>query len=142
MEWMTIDINIYGPFIIGIEFIIIAVFQKQKTQKLEENGIETEGVIFDFEWDNSRGSTAKYPVVRFTTKENVWVTKTSDTSSTFPNYKTGDLVPIIYDPANPENFMIKRRNAYTIINILFIAGVLSLILGVVLLARAIGIINF
>lgn len=108
----NIDILIY--ILIAAIAVVIVVSLILKRKKLLAAGIQAEGVVFqlnyvnDISVDTSSGSTGMYyPVIRFLTKENEWITQQYDIGRYPSVYKEGDKVVIFYDPTDPTNFIIK-----------------------------------
>ena len=68
-----------------------------------------------------------YPIVRFLTKENDWITKSSRIGLIPGIYKKGKEVSVIYQNDNPNNFFIKDKLTYLIpISMLIIALLLTI----------------
>ncbi len=90
---------------LGAAFIIAGVIQQQKKKKLLQDGIETEGEIFDIVGDSSKNAAGN-PVIKFATKEQVWVTEKYKINVPFS--KKGRKVKLVYDAANPKRFIVKE----------------------------------
>ena len=91
--------------ILGAGLIIAGIIQRQKKKKLLQDGIETEGEIFDIIGD-SRKNASGNPVIKFATREQVWVTEKYKISVPFE--KKGSKVTLVYDAANPKRFIVKK----------------------------------
>ena len=69
---MTLEIEWVIPLALGLLLIIVFLVKSQRSDKLKENGVEAEGVIFEIESASSSvdstSSSNYYPVVRFVTK--------------------------------------------------------------------------
>lgn len=103
--------------IFGIVFLLIAFIFIFKLKKMTKNGIRTEGIIFDIEV--RKHSRNPYPVIRFQTIGNVVITKVPDFYS-LPGYpKKGDKVKVIYNPDDPNDFIVESNPGRIIIFILF-----------------------
>ncbi len=68
------------------------------------------------------------PVIRFVTNKQEWITKTSNMS--LPSAKKGDKVTVIYDPENPQNFVVKTSYTNLFVAIFTIGGILAILAGV------------
>ncbi len=94
--------------IIGIIGLLIGGKHLTRYDRLRKEGRETEGIVFDIESSNSynenSNSTTYYPIVRFVTDKQDWITEKSEISGF---YKPGDRVTVVYNPNNPRDFTIK-----------------------------------
>ncbi len=122
-------ITLITPLFLGIVFIIVSMTLMSKRNKIIQNGIEVEGVIFDFEASHvSNNNFLKYPIIRFVTEEGLWITKTSDYS--FPFLKKGSKVTVIYNKDKPEDFIFKTSIDISKLAYLFlIPGIIILLIG-------------
>lgn len=77
-----------------------------------------EGVIYSLE--QKRGSSIYFPMVRFRTKENLWVTKILNFGTNPPQYPEGTKVTLLYDPNDPENVDFDSGLNLTVVPALFI----------------------
>lgn len=85
---------------------------------MKNYGIKVEGVIYSLE--KNRRSGIYYPMVRFRTKENLWITKKLDSGSNPPQYAEGVKVGLLYDPNDPENVDFDSSFNLTVVPALFI----------------------
>jgi hypothetical protein len=120
-------------FLIGLILIIVSISIYIRIKKIRKSGIETEGIIFSSEMASDPNLRFGFPVVRFLTKENEWITETYNISLSF--YKKGQKITIIYLPDKPTEFIIKTKFNYLIIYLLGIAGVFVLLFGVLQLLK-------
>ena len=90
--------------VLGAGFIIFGLVQQQKKKKLLRDGIETEGEIIDVVGGN-KNATGN-PVIKFITKEQVWVTEKYKINVAFD--KKGRKVKLKYDADNPKRFIVKE----------------------------------
>jgi hypothetical protein len=93
--------------IFGLAFLMISLIFLFKLKKISRNGIKTEGVVFDVEY--KKNYKFPYPVIRFLTTENVWITQSPDfwASSRSPNI--GDSVNVTYNADDPTDFVIESK---------------------------------
>lgn len=98
-----------GLFIIaiGVILIYVAIQFQSRTKQILKKGIQTKGVIFDILGSDNPDSSAMYPLVRFVTSENVWITEKYNISTIPGLLKKGQKVTVIYNPDNPKEFIIK-----------------------------------
>lgn len=116
--WVTIGI--------AVIILVVGVVQLVQYNRLRRTGTEAEGVVFDVETDTQNGATSYYPVIRFVTDKQEWITKKATVSGV---YKPGDKVTVVYHPDNPSEFFIRSGNTYTVIIIIILAGILFLAVG-------------
>jgi hypothetical protein len=128
-------ITLIAPLFLGIAFIIVAMTLLTKRNRIIQNGIEVEGVIFDFEISNfSNTNNMKYPIIRFVTKENSWITKTANYSQPF--LKRGQKITVVYIKDNPEEFIFKTSFDVSKLAYLFLVlGIIILLIGLWLAYR-------
>jgi hypothetical protein len=111
---------------LGLLLIIISFIALKRMNKTFTNGFTTEGIISHFD----RKNNYNYPVVRFTTLKQEWITQKSSLSY-FPGLlKKGETVKVVYDPHDPGNFYIDSKWTRITPVILIIAGLACLVLGV------------
>ncbi len=98
-------IQAYVSVAVGAVLIILGVVQQQKKKKLLQEGIETEGEIYDVVGDSTKNANGA-PLIKFITKEQVVITEQYKASISFK--KKGSKVRLIYDAANPKRFIVKE----------------------------------
>ena len=138
---MTIEIRDLTIAVIGIILAVLGYVSRQKTQKLKKLGIKAEGIVFsrereeefriDFNTQNTF-RTSYYPIIRFVTAEKEWVTQKYNVSS-FPPYKEGDKVTVIYNPENITEFMLDDWST-KLVSYFFWPGILSIAIAAILFA--------
>lgn len=127
---MADPINIIALLVFGIIFILAGSKLVEKRKNIIQNGIEVEGVIFEFDdstppisidsYDN-----AKYPIIRFVTKKGEWITEKSEYEVSSFLFKEGQKVKVIYNPENPKDFIFKTKVDFSKFAYLFlIAGII------------------
>lgn len=104
-----------------------------KIQKVRKSGIEADGIIFDLENTVSSDSTVSYPIVRFITEDNQWITQKATISAIPLIYKKGKKVTVIYQKEYPSNFYIKDTFTYLIPLLVLFIGVIIAVFGTVAL---------
>ena len=96
-------------------------------------GIEVEGIVSGYESESSRSSgmrTMAYPVIRFVTKDGVWVTKKYSLGSNFSIVKAGQKLKVFYNPDNPEDFAISFSILDWIPKVFLFLGTILLGIGI------------
>jgi hypothetical protein len=100
--------------VIALIVFLLAIKLLLDIRKISNNGTEVKGVIFDVESVDANQNSVIFPIVRFVTKENIWITK-SCMIGTIPNlYKKGKEVIVVYQINEPNNFFIKDNFIYLI----------------------------
>jgi hypothetical protein len=118
--------NMAIAILISIVLIIISIKVLLNIKHLLRNGITVSGVIFDFSHGNNQDSFSIFPVVRFLTEENQWVTKSTRLNLTPNLYKKGQEVTVIYQKNDPEHFLIRDKFLYIIPIFMFAVALLIL----------------
>jgi hypothetical protein len=88
----------------------IAVYIFMRTRSFVSNAQEVKGTVIQLVYrgggSNSGGGYA--PVYQFKTKEGKSIVVADTLSSNPPAFKEGQVIDVLYDPANPEKARIKR----------------------------------
>ncbi|TWI97682.1 uncharacterized protein DUF3592 [Mucilaginibacter frigoritolerans] len=118
----NIDLLIF--ILIGIAMIVFGNYKLTEYRNLINTGIKTEGIVFSIEssYDTADNMAYYHPIIRFTTKENEWVTERYDIGSSPCPYKVGESINIIYDPNDNKKFIIDNGNAKLLGPIIMILG--------------------
>jgi hypothetical protein len=117
--------------IIAAIIIVVGVMFWNKGGYLLENGKKAGATIIDSVFEQSRdGGGVHYPVVRFLTDKQEWITKQLDVGYS-PAKKTGTKVEVIYDPEEPTNVAINSVFMLAILPRLFVCfGIVGFVLGI------------
>ena len=116
--------------LIGITLMLFAVSRLLKIKELSKTGTKTEGVIFGLEPGDSRDSNALYPIIRFTTDKEEWITE-KYTVGGFSELKEGKKVTVIYNPDKPTEFVVQSRVFNVVLGVLVVVGLVMFVVGVV-----------
>ena len=109
----------------GCAMLTIVVERRQR--RAFEGALHTTGtVVAMLPRHGASGVVAYAPLVRYETNTGIQLDFTSSLSSSPPDYKVGDAVPVVYTPLNPQQAEIDRRWARWINTGL--AGALTMIL--------------
>ncbi len=110
-------------------FTIVGIVLDQKGKHLLLNGKRAQAVIFK----NNRkrgGEQMYYPVVRFKTETDVWITQELSIGY-FPPKKEGKKVEVLYDPEDPTQVEINSSFQLEFIPKLFlVVGSCGLVFGI------------
>ena len=123
------------PFIILIcvstGLVIVGIISYLNVSKILKKGIKAEGVIFSSRVSDSFNNiNLSYPVVRFLTATDEWITETSTISLIPGFYKEGNKVTVMYDPENPKKFVLQSTSNKLMGVVLAIIGFILFIIGV------------
>jgi hypothetical protein len=109
--------------IFGFAFLAIALVFYLKLWKIKRNDIETEGEIVDVL--RRKNSRSTFPIVKFQTVGNTWITRAPDFFSLGKAPQRGEKVKVIYNPHNPNDFVVRGKSGtivpYLILGIFFLS---------------------
>lgn len=114
---------------IGIIIIILALSLSRKKTSIKKTGIVTEGIVYDLLHDQSTSSNTIYPIIRFLTTQQEWITETANIGM-FPGfYKKGQKITVVYDPKNPKQFIINSKINSLFPYVILVLGCLLVLFG-------------
>ncbi len=114
---------------VGVVLVILALSLSQKQNNIKKTGITAEGIVYDLLHDQSTSFNFRYPVIRFLTLTQEWITETANIGM-FPGfYKKGQKVTVVYNQQNPKQFIIDSKTNILITYILLIIGCILILLG-------------
>ena len=118
---------------IGVIFVVIAVLVYSRTQDFLERSTATEGIVIDLVVSRSSGSSGSsrtyYPVVKFTTAKGEEIEFKSNTGSSPPSHREGEIVSVRYDPADP--YRARIDSFFSLWGLVVIPGALGLVFSLV-----------
>lgn len=135
-------ISFLGPLIGGGVALSAGLGIFKKTGELKEKGANAEGIVFRMEGGESRleittggdqfsDFNASYPVIRFLTADQVWIT--GKPSSPVHNlYKEGQTVKVVYNKENPAEFIIASKFNALIALALQVTGGILILAGIII----------
>lgn len=111
--------------------LIVGTLLWQKGNHLLTNGKIAEAIIFKNNYQTSRnGGKVYYPVVRFITDKQEWITQELSTGYS-PAKEEGEKLQVIYDPEDPSKVEINSPLQLIILPRLFVAiGIGGLVFGI------------
>lgn len=117
--------------IISLAVIVIAIIALSKYKKISTNGIEADAIIFDIESSPTNGdTTVTFPIVRFVTEKNEWITQKASVSIIPYSYKKGQSVVVVYSKDKPSDFFIKSNWTNGVLIAMIIIGLALITYGV------------
>ena len=115
--------------LISFGFIILGTMLWQKGNDLSATGKIAEAIIFRNNFKQTRAGGIYYPVVRFLTEKQEWITQEL-TIGYLPAKPEGTKLEIIYDPQDPTRVEINSSLQLKVIPIVVVViGVVGLIFG-------------
>jgi len=121
--------------ILSLAVILIAIIVFSKYKKISTNGIEADAIIFDIESSPTNGDTTiTFPIVRFVTEKNEWVTQKASVSIIPYSYKKGQSVVVVYSKDKPSDIFIKSNWTNGVLIAMIIIGLALITYGVCFLA--------
>lgn len=135
-------ISFLGPLVGGGVALSTGLGIFKKTGELKEKGANAEGIVFRMEGGESRfgfttdddqfsNDNASYPVIRFLTADQVWIT--GKPSSPVHNlYKEGQAVKVVYNKENPAEFIIVSKFNVLAALVLQVTGGVLILTGIII----------
>ena len=115
---------------VGIVLIILSLSFFHKLNSLKNTGRTTDGIVYELSDAQNTSFNFSYPVIRFLTLKQEWITEPTKIGM-FPGfYKKGQKVTVVYDEVNPKQFIIDSRINKAIVYIFLIAGCTLLLIGI------------
>jgi hypothetical protein len=117
--------------LVSTGFVTIGIHLLQKGNHLVQNGKKAKAIVFKNNCESSKNGKIYYPVVRFLTYKQEWITQELSTGSN-PAIPEGTSVEVIYDPDEPNNVEINSDFRLKVVPILLLvigfAGLIVVIL--------------
>lgn len=87
--------------------LVIMYKQRQEMQPFLKSGKKAEGVVFERKESGRFSDHQGYePVIRFVTEDKTWITGTALFTITSSFIKQGQKINVLYDPKDPQRFMV------------------------------------
>jgi len=114
-------------YIVSAGLLILGAIFWQRGNHLLKNGKPVQAIVFSNEIDtDSDGLNTYYPVVRFLTDKQEWITQKLNIGYS-PKKREGTKLQVICDPENPTDVQI---NSMLVLKILPIAGMVVGVIGI------------
>ncbi|MFD2903777.1 DUF3592 domain-containing protein [Sphingobacterium anhuiense] len=97
-------------FVLFISTVIVYVMvsRTQQKRRLEKNGLRTEGIIVDLEFDRWSRISVYYPVVRYQTLDKENIRRKYSVGNYPASYEIGEKVIVIYNKDDTDDFILKK----------------------------------
>ena len=133
---MNNDVLTSCVFVItGLGLLAFYFYLIQKRMRLLSTGLPVEGTIYDLTARSSDESTTSinYPVIRFLTLKQEWVTQIYKVS--YPSFilKRGQKVTVYYNPEKPTDFVLNLKIDIWLLRLLLLMGALSILAPIALI---------
>ncbi|WP_133273432.1 DUF3592 domain-containing protein [Hymenobacter radiodurans] len=122
----------YALILLGGAFLYVARYLYQKRANLKKTGIETSGIVYRFQKQDDDNESVTYaPVFRFVTFSEEVVFVQHWLGSGRPSLRVGQEVRILYNPLNPQEYVLNYRLVdwkallCALVGIVLIVGTLS-----------------
>jgi sugar-specific transcriptional regulator TrmB len=115
---------------ISIAFLYVSFNFRHRVNKIAKNGLEVEGIVYDFIAGDNNQSNTKYPIIRFVTSKKEWITETYGIGSILGSFKKGQVVTVVYNPDNPKEFFVKSAITSYAISTAMILGIIMFAFGI------------
>lgn len=122
--------------LVSASVLFMGVFQIIQINKIAKTGSKVKGIIFALEQSGATSTiNATYPIVRFVTNHNEWITVASKTGLVPGIYKKGTDVNIIYNKEQPMECIIDDKYTYVVPIIMLIVSAALLTYGIILIIK-------
>ncbi len=103
--FLIIFVGVFG--LVGVAFLIVALFTVRSELSFREGAITAPGIVVDLApTQSSKGGTSYKPVFRFTDRNDKVHTVTGSLSSSPPSYRPGEAVSVLYRTDDPDGAQI------------------------------------
>jgi len=118
-------------FFLSSILVVVGIILWKKGNRLLVKGKKSEAIIFKNNYSpDSEGGGVYYPVIRFLTDKQEWITKELSIGY-FPPKRVGKKFEVIYDPNNPTDVEINSVMQLEIIPRLLVSlGVAGFVFGI------------
>jgi len=120
------------PGCVGIFMIALGAFFWYRTKNFVGKAQETKGTVTELRYDSDSEGGGYYSVFQFKTMNGQEIEKVSNIRTNPPQHKVGQVIDILYDPANPNDARIKKTtNLYFVPFLLGGMGIIFVCTGIV-----------
>ena len=120
-----------GMLIVGICVTWYGINKKRKILKFKNSGLESEGIVFDL-ITNEKNEGPDPPdiwIIRFLTKNNIWIIKEPSVYFSHYGIKKGDKVQVFYNPDDPNDFVVYNPKTNPVFELAIVFGLLITAVG-------------
>ena len=113
--------------VLGVALFVVVVNKQMEYRNFKKHGVSAQGVISSIESISDGEDTTHEVYVTFTAEGRKYTFKNHYYSS---KMRTGDILPVLYYPDNPDKAMVAKHAG---VAILFVFGIIFVLSGVALL---------
>jgi hypothetical protein len=119
------------PGCVGVLMMALGAFFWFRTKNFVGKAQETKGTVTDSLYDSDSEGSGYYSVFKFKTMNGQEIEKTSNLRTNPPQHKIGQVIDVLYDPANPNDARIKSTtNLYFVPFLLGGMGIIFACVGI------------
>lgn len=119
------------PSCIGLFMIALGAFFYFRTKKFSEKAQEAKGTVTELAYDSDSEGSGYYTIFQFTTISGQVIEKSGNIRSSPPAHTVGEVIDVLYDPANPNDARIKKTSSlYFVPMLLGGMGIVFFCLGI------------
>ena len=118
----------------GVAGILFGIRKRREMKQRLSTGEHADGEVVDVEFERDPADPAYgyyYPIVSYKTMTGAPVLKKYTINTYKGEYKIGDKVKVVYDPADPEKFLIDNGSASQVGPVFIWMGAAFLIVAVI-----------
>ncbi|MBL8097799.1 MAG: DUF3592 domain-containing protein [Anaerolineales bacterium] len=94
------------PSCIGILLVLLGAFFWFRTKSFIGKAQQAKGTIVDLQYDSDSDGSGYYSVFKFKTINGQEIQKTNSVRTNPPQHKVGQVIDVLYDPANANDARI------------------------------------
>lgn len=119
------------PSCVGFFMIALGAFFYFRTKSFSEKAQEVKGTVTELAYDSDSEGSGYYTIFQFTTTSGQVIEKSGNIRSNPPAHQVGEVIDILYDPANPNDARIKKTSSlYFVPMLLSGMGIVFFCLGI------------
>ncbi|MCC6260105.1 MAG: DUF3592 domain-containing protein [Anaerolineales bacterium] len=135
---LLLENNLYIVGLAAVALFGVAAYMFVTARNFVRSASKTQGTVVRLEArPGSKGGTVYLPIFEFKTIDGQIITVPHDVASRPPNYRVGESVEILYNPANPQNAKLAgSSNFYMLPALLAAFGAFAAVWFFVMFAEA------
>ena len=129
---------------IGIAFVTIARITRRRRAVFAAGAATASAEVVDNQWRNvsysSDASLLAFPLLRYRLPDGTLVEQLSFEGASPPVARTGSVVDVLYDPADPRRVRVAKDRAVhgALLTFFVVMGILTAVVGILMMAGAIA----
>lgn len=98
------------PMGVGILMVALGVFFYVRTKNFVGRSQEVKGTVTELAYESDSDGSGYYTVFQFTTLTGQRIEAAGNVRSNPASHKLGEVIDVLYDPANPNDARIKKTS--------------------------------